>query len=80
MTIARITISWPDDVNGVLKEIKRGKSKIYDTDTPGPMAIITSWLDSGDKRLIKCRQHDVFGLDIAMQNPDRMRVAQSLKQ
>ena len=58
--IERITLSWPTAVNGDLKEIKRGKSKIYDTDTPVSPATITSWQDKQDKRKIKSGETKEF--------------------
>jgi hypothetical protein len=53
VVIERITITWPTGVNGKLQEIKKGRSKIYDTDTPVSPATITVWIDSEDKRRIK---------------------------
>ena len=62
VTIVRITTLWPTGVNGVLTEIKRGKSKIYDTDTPVSPAAITTWIDTESKRLIKNGEKKEFKL------------------
>jgi len=61
-TIVRMTVSWPDGTNGSLREVKRGKDKVYTSQSSSSPLTITIWEGKADKRKVKAGEKKEFKL------------------